>query len=163
MIPCRDTVSPIRNSVPFGTPNEVAGILALMEEPDVVTRLREYFALPRPGLVAVYLYGSLAREEGRPDSDVDLGLLYETEPKLSVSGPAAVVEGELEDLLGRTVQVVILNAAPPDLIHRVLRDGEILYEGDRSRRIRFEVAARNEYFDLLPFLLRYRRMVKNPT
>jgi len=32
-----------------------------------------------------------------------------------------------------------------DLIHRVLRDGILVYEQDRSRRIRFEVQARNAY------------------
>jgi hypothetical protein len=44
-----------------------------------------------------------------------------------------------------------------DLAHRVLRDGLLLLERDRSARIRFEVRARNEYFDLLPHLRRYRR------
>lgn len=35
-----------------------------------------------------------------------------------------------------------------------------LFGGDRDpgARIRFEARARNEYFDLLPFLERYRRM-----
>lgn len=56
------------------------------------------------------------------------------------------------------MQLVVLNNAPVDLIHRVLRDGEIVFEADRSARIRFEVAARNEYFDLLPVLRRYRKM-----
>jgi hypothetical protein len=44
-----------------------------------------------------------------------------------------------------------------DLVHRVLRDGVLLLERDRSARIRFEVRARNDYFDLLPHLRRYRR------
>jgi hypothetical protein len=52
--------------------------------------------------------------------------------------------------------VVVLNSAPADLVHRVLRDGQLLLDRDRSRRIRFEVKARNEYFDLQPVLARYR-------
>jgi hypothetical protein len=52
---------------------------------------------------------------------------------------------------------VILNDASPDLVHRVLRDGLLAFESDRSARIRFEVHARNEYFDLLPVLNDYRR------
>ena len=44
-------------------------------------------------------------------------------------------------------------------MHRVLRDGILIDEADRAARIRFEVAARNEYFDLLPILQRYRRSV----
>lgn len=50
-----------------------------------------------------------------------------------------------------------MNRAPADLVHRILRDGELLIENDRSRRVRFEVARRAEYFDLLPVLERYRR------
>lgn len=55
------------------------------------------------------------------------------------------------------VEAVILNHASPDLVHRVLRDGEILVDRDRSARLRFEVQAHNEYFDLLPILDLYRR------
>jgi uncharacterized protein len=51
----------------------------------------------------------------------------------------------------------VLNEAPADLVHRVLRDGQLIFEADRSARIRFEVRRRNEYFDLLPILTEYRR------
>lgn len=124
----------------------------------VADRLRDHFSsLGDDLLVAVYLYGSFARGTAREDSDVDVGLLFRDPPAASISGPAARIEGELEDLLGRRVQAVVLNRAPPDLVHRVLRDGELLFEADRSSRIRFEVSARREYFDLLPTLRRYRR------
>ena len=66
-------------------------------------------------------------------------------------------EADLERQVGVPVQVVILNNAPPDLAHRVLRDGRVLLERDRSARLRFEVRTRNLYFDLEPFLTRYRR------
>jgi hypothetical protein len=47
-------------------------------------------------------------------------------------------------------------------VHRVLRDGRLMLERDRSARIRFEARARREYFDLLPVLLHYRRMGAAP-
>ncbi len=46
---------------------------------------------------------------------------------------------DLEERLGQAVDLVVLNRAPVDLIHRVLRDGILVYERDRSARIRFEV------------------------
>jgi hypothetical protein len=55
------------------------------------------------------------------------------------------------------VDLVILNTASADLVHRVLRDGDLVLERDRGRRIRFEVAKRNEYFDLQPVRDAYRR------
>jgi hypothetical protein len=41
-------------------------------------------------------------------------------------------------------------------VHRVRRDGRLGYDGHKSARIRFEVKARNETFDLVPVLRRYR-------
>ena len=52
---------------------------------------------------------------------------------------------------------MVLNRAPADLVHRILRDGILMLERDRNARIAFEVQRRNEYFDLLPILKRYRR------
>jgi hypothetical protein len=56
------------------------------------------------------------------------------------------------------VQVVALNRAPADLVHRVLRDGHIVLDADRAARLRFEVHKRNEYFDLAPIRRLYRRL-----
>ncbi len=39
----------------------------------------------------------------------------------------------------------------------MLRDGVLLLDRDPSARIRFEVRARNEFFDLQPILALYRR------
>ena len=60
------------------------------------------------------------------------------------------------------VDLVVLNRAQPDLIHRVLRDGRLILDRDPGRRIAFEVRSRNDYFDLLPFLRRYRRQEARP-
>ncbi len=109
-------------------------------------------------LVAVYLFGSEARGEASAGSDVDLGVLFAEPPAPTLDNVGFQLEAELERALGREVQVVVLNDASPDLVHRVLRDGRLLLDRDTSRRIAFEVRARNEYFDLLPHLLRYRRL-----
>ena len=108
-------------------------------------------------LVAAYLFGSVARGTDSSNSDIDVGILLRTAPSGELNDLRFELEGHLERVLGRRTQVVILNNAPPDLLHRVLRDGRLLVERDRAARIRFEVRARNEYFDLLPILKRYRR------
>jgi hypothetical protein len=54
------------------------------------------------------------------------------------------------------VDVIVLNDAPIDLRSRVLRDGRLLLDRDRSARIAFEVRTRNEAFDFAPILARYR-------
>ncbi len=64
---------------------------------------------------------------------------------------------DLEQATGRQVDLVVLNGAPVDLVHRVLRDGVLLLDRDPAARLRFEVNARNRFFDLLPVLREYRR------
>lgn len=110
----------------------------------------------QPGIVAVYLFGSVARGTGRPSSDVDVAVLLEQPPPARLDGPRFVLEGELERALGRRVDLLVLNQAPADLRIRVLRDGHLLLERDRSARIAFEVRTRNEAFDLAPILAVYR-------
>jgi hypothetical protein len=56
----------------------------------------------------------------------------------------------------------VLNEASVDLRIRVLRDGRLLADVDRSARIAFEVRTRNEAFDLEPVLTRY-RAAREPT
>lgn len=107
-------------------------------------------------LVAAYLFGSRARGTASDRSDVDIAVLYTEAPVPGLEGLGFDLEADLERALGQPVQIVVLNTAPVDLVHRVLRDGHLLLDRDRSRRIRFEVKARNEYFDLQPVLARYR-------
>lgn len=108
-------------------------------------------------IVAVYLFGSYGRGNPQTNSDVDLGLLYGAAPDSTLLAQPFLVESALADHLGRQVQCVIMNTAPVDLVHRILRDGVLLIDSDPSDRIRFEVDARNGYFDLKPILDRYRR------
>ncbi len=121
-------------------------------------QLREFLSARPNGIVVVYLFGSEGRRTAGPGSDVDMAVLYSESPPRTLESPALGLEADLERLLGRPVEVVVLNSAPVDLVHRVLRDGRILFEGDRSARIAFEVRVRNEYFDLLPILRRYRKL-----
>ncbi len=114
--------------------------------------------LDTAGVVTAYLFGSMARGDGNAESDVDVAILFDHQPQPSLESMPLDLEARLERLLGRPVQIVVLNRASPDLVHRVLRDGQILVDRDRPRRLRFEVQARNEYFDIAPVLRRYREV-----
>ncbi|RKT45034.1 type VII toxin-antitoxin system MntA family adenylyltransferase antitoxin [Thiocapsa rosea] len=109
-------------------------------------------------IACAWLFGSRARGTGRPTSDLDLAVLFSEDPPRTLEGLHLDLADRLTGEVGRPVDLVVMNRAPVDLVHRVLRDGILLLERDRSARIRFEVRARNEYFDLLPHLLRYRRV-----
>jgi hypothetical protein len=127
-----------------------------MEAADVEQLLRMRLAA-EPGVIVGYLFGSVARGDARRDSDVDVAVLYPAAPRRYEELPLTL-EADLSQALGRRVDIVVLNHASADLVHRVLRDGKLLLERDRSARIAFEVRARNEYFDMQPIWRRYRRL-----
>ena len=127
-----------------------------MNDAAIISIVTQYFSRRAQNVVTAYVFGSVGRGLSRPSSDVDIAMLYALAPIPAVSGSTASMQAELEALLGRPVDLVVLNDAPVDLVHRVLRDGAMVCETDRRARIEFEVAARRQYLDLLPILRRYR-------
>jgi len=71
----------------------------------------------------VRVFGSVARGEARPDSDIDL--LVEVGPTTSSWFPAGLVL-DLQDLLGCRVEIVTERALDPDIRDRVLREAVAL-------------------------------------
>lgn len=123
----------------------------------VIERLTAVLKARGDAIATAYLFGSVGRGTATATSDVDVGVLFSDDPPATLAGLHLALEAELERAAGVPVQLVVLNRAPCDLVHRVLRDGLLLLDRDRSRRIRFEVSARNTDFDLKPYLDRYRR------
>ena len=136
----------------------VSRMMRAMDVSSAVERLRRAFQGREHGVAAVYLFGSVARGERRPGSDLDVAVLLEPAPERGTFESLRLdLRAELESDFGRDVDLVVLNHAPPDLAHRVLRDAVLIIEPDPSARVRFEVRARNEYWDLKPYLDEYRR------
>jgi len=107
-----------------------------------------------------YLFGSAARGERGPLSDLDVALLFAD----STPGPrrldlAAAVAEEAERLTKTAVDIVILNDAPPALRHRVIRDGVLLFAHDERRRVAFESRSIAEFLDFQPALAQYDRQL----
>lgn len=86
----------------------------LLEKRDEIRRIAA-----RHGARNVRVFGSVARGEARTDSDIDL--LVEAGPETSSWFPAGLVL-DLEEALGRKVQVVTEKGLNPDLREQVLRE-----------------------------------------
>lgn len=123
--------------------------------------LRRWFVTNGRGLVAAYLFGSVARGRERHDSDVDIAVVLGRRggPEVADLDRLAEMQQQLSQLLQRPVDLVPLDGASPDLCHHVLADRVLLLDGDHDARIEFEVRQRNAYDDLEPFLREYRRRV----
>jgi predicted nucleotidyltransferase len=77
----------------------------------------------RHGVVRMRVFGSVARGDATPDSDIDF--LVETGPVTSAWFPAGLIL-DLETLLGRRVEIVTEHALHADLRDSVLRDARPL-------------------------------------
>lgn len=117
---------------------------------------RQYFDRadpPQSDVLAAYLFGSLARGQALPSSDVDIAVLIEPGLDLERSVEAQLqLELDLERLTQRPVQVTILNRASPFMAYQVIKDGFLIYERNKSERIAFQVRTLKIYFDLQPRL-----------
>ena len=100
----------------------------------LIERLRELLE-QQPGIACAYLFGSVARGAASSTSDIDLAVLLEQPTADTLRGPLARLRLDLEDALERPVDLVALETAPADLIHRVLRDGVLLVDRNPNRRI----------------------------
>jgi predicted nucleotidyltransferase len=153
----RATASAAMSGAPESRIPRGSRILGTMSPDEIRRRLEETFAATSHGVLVAYLFGSVSRGTPGPRSDVDIAVLLETAPPPTLEGLPDGLCRELERCVEAEVDLVVLNTASADLVHRVLRDGILLLDRDPSRRIRFEVQKRNEYFDLLPVLRASRR------
>jgi predicted nucleotidyltransferase len=106
----------------------------------------------RHGVMLAYLYGSQARGDAGPLSDVDVAVYFRPGVPENVRfGRVLNLVGELGSVFRRNdVYVVDLAVAPPLLRHRVYYDGQVLYCADDAERVRFETAALRDYVDTEP-------------
>ena len=110
-----------------------------------------------------YLYGSYARDEALPQSDIDIAVFVsgdfsqkeyaELELDLSI---------ELDKLdLGAETEVRIMNKLPLLMKGEILTEGQLIFCRDDSTRVEFETITRDEYFDFLPLHHQYQKAYFN--
>ncbi len=106
-----------------------------MRHVEALDRLLEK-ARADPEILAVMLFGSTARDEQRPSSDVDVCLVLVPRPR----GSTSLAEKRLEYLQTADLDVNIFQALPLYIRRRVLREGRVQYV--RNEDALYEVAYR---------------------
>lgn len=101
-------------------------MIQTLREAETTLRTEILRCVPEAGFVA--LFGSLARGEVRPFSDIDIALDVERDPDLLTLGDAA---GAIEAATGRSVDIVLtrgLADRDPELAYEIAAEGILLYE-----------------------------------
>jgi predicted nucleotidyltransferase len=102
-------------------------------------------------VIASYLFGSHASEKHGPRSDVDIAVLFDATVKRKDYGfnKLNIITDLIELLSLNTVDVVILNSAPPLLSHEVIKKGRLLFSKDDKKLYEYTVRATTRYLDTI--------------
>ena len=96
--------------------------------------------------VAILLYGSCARGQAHPGSDIDLAIFQpRRKPDIFELNLAKI---DLEDLCRRPIDLVILEEVSPILAMQILRNHRLLALQDRRPLDAFVVKTLTDYADL---------------
>jgi len=124
---------------------------------DLTTRLSAFFS-ERPSVRFAYLFGSTARGNTGPMSDIDVAVFLADEVD-SFKEKLLLLERLMSHLKTEAVDLVVLNDAPITLKHAVIKDGIVVKE-DRPTRITFEADTLREYLDTAYLRDTYNRIVR---
>jgi predicted nucleotidyltransferase len=81
--------------------------------------------LERYGAKKIAIFGSYARDEAKPESDIDILVDFsERKSLLDLVG----IEQELSDVLGLKADLVTEKSISPYLIDKIKREMEVIYE-----------------------------------
>lgn len=128
-----------------------------MGSDEITGRLREIFAA-HPAVRGAFLFGSVAVGTARPESDVDVGLVVDSErweplDKVDLLGDCVEAGTERIDL-------VVLNDAPLVVQFEAVRPNVLLYAADDFSPGTFVSKVLRMYWDFEPYLERQRKAYK---
>lgn len=105
---------------------------------------RDALAKAFPDAWAIYVYGSYARGDQGPTSDLDLAVLLP--PRASIPDKLGLT-ADLSRQVGRDVDIVSLRETSLDLIHDLLRDGHSLLVRREDDVLGWEAERMTDYAD----------------
>jgi predicted nucleotidyltransferase len=107
----------------------------------------------QPDVAYAIVFGSSARGDAHAASDIDVAVGFGDHARRHARRSALEIGSMvsvLEDAVGRSVDLVLLDEASPGLAFRVFRDGEPVLVRDRAALVERKARAILEYIDFEP-------------
>ena len=129
--------------------------------PKMIKILKKFLQKERE-ILFCYLFGSQTTKNVISESDVDLAIYFNKNRVKDFFGRRLELIAEISKALKKETDVVVLNTAPPFLRYVILKEGKLIFERDKGKRIDFELKSLNEYFDFKPILEKYHQRLLTP-
>ncbi|MGI6129965.1 MAG: type VII toxin-antitoxin system MntA family adenylyltransferase antitoxin [bacterium] len=111
--------------------------------------------------IAIYLFGSRAKNEERPGSDIDLAILLPQGSSLNYLDRLCLID-ELESITQCRVDLVAVNQVNIPLKFEIVHSGKVLFEASFDTRTDAEDIILRDYFDLEPmYRQNYREIMES--
>lgn len=110
---------------------------------------------PKEEITIAFLFGSVVKRDSFRDIDIAVYLRPDYPPAKYLD-LRLDLQLKLQQTLKKEVDLIILNQAPPLLRYKILKNGILIIEKDRTSYRDFFVRTINEYFDFFPVFNLYR-------
>ena len=122
-------------------------------------RLRNVFA-DHPAVRAAYLFGSIAADRERDRSDLDLGIVVDSDRWEPTDDKVPLITDCMEAAGRDWIDLVVLNGAPLVLQFEAVRPNAPLYGADEFNHGAFVSKVVRMYWDFKPYLNYQRKVYK---
>lgn len=104
----------------------------------LINKLKAYFE-DKSEVIAVYLFGSQAKNKTTPSSDVDLGILLNTKDRATETKKRNQYLVDLATILRKEIHPVILNSAGEELMRQIFLKGKCILVRDPEKLSLFKM------------------------
>lgn len=120
----------------------------------MLNKIKAYY-LSRGEVLFGYLFGSYAQNRNHSQSDVDIAIYLSTYNEDSAHEYKMANIIELQDLVKKPVDLILLNQAPPLLQHEIFKTGILFLEKDHSSLVEYKVKNYYQYLNQLYIMNRF--------
>jgi hypothetical protein len=112
----------------------------------LIEKLTAYFKT-KPGIVAVYLFGSYAKGKEHGTSDIDIGLLFDTMNPVLAKQKTDTMMIDLSRIFRKDIHPVILNFTGEELLRQIFLKGKCILIMDSRKLARFKMTTFSKIAD----------------